>query len=147
MQLHALVRKLENIGYCRDVVQTAFLVFLSQRACKPADVLDNEENVNALLDIIYNESGGNHQHSKDTDAEQDVEEESSDGNEDDYENASDSNGDGHTETEGSQTGSEAVDADWDVQANENSDVGCASHRGAGLVPLLTPPRWTYRRTS
>ncbi|KAG2450219.1 hypothetical protein HYH02_000320 [Chlamydomonas schloesseri] len=57
--MHALVRRLLSIGYEPDEVSAAFAALLENRGCDARDLKDSEDDVNAMMDIIYSGNDGN----------------------------------------------------------------------------------------
>lgn len=136
MVIHPLIRKLDLLGYCNEDVQAAFSTLLARRQSNVSDVLDNEENLNAVLDILYGaqEGGCEEQCTDGQAAGQGGSSSDSEGGGEDYDKATDSQiEEGTCSDDFTDGGSELDDSDLDVQVQTSPDVSVVSHHTPSSV--------------
>ncbi|GFR41111.1 hypothetical protein Agub_g1706, partial [Astrephomene gubernaculifera] len=143
MQRHPLVRRLEGLGYCRDTVECAFQTYLSQRDCLAVDVRDNEEGINALLDIIY---GGQGEEDNGSGQKQQGEEpscsEDGEADEDDYSGSGSEDGNsseqGGSEEDYGSDDDDAEDADWEEPKRGGEKFSAGQDSDDDFVEVVQP---------
>ncbi len=125
--MHGLVRRLLSLGYDPDEVSAAFAALLEERGCDAQELKDSEENVNAMMDIIFN---GN----DDNDGSDGEGEMSGEGEGDDDEGSDDGAGSGSEEGDEEGDGdSDYGEDDCDAADDEWQDAK-ARDRGAEAGP-------------